>query len=68
MHGLFITKHFGAAGFTNLRDLSLQGCEGLSSLSALTDLSKVTSLNLKGCSGISGLRHLSGALFCASLG
>ncbi|KAK9917700.1 hypothetical protein WJX75_007317 [Coccomyxa subellipsoidea] len=47
-------------GLTNLRDLSLERCEGLSSLSALTDMSKLTSLNLKGCSGVSGLRHLSG--------
>jgi hypothetical protein len=39
----------------------MEGCEGATSLSAISQLTKVTFLNLNRCSAISGLRHLTGA-------
>ena len=54
-------------GFTNLRELRLDGCEGASTLASLAELRGLTALSLQRCAAICGLRHLAGAP-CAFLG
>ena len=48
------------AGLTNLRALSLEGCEELRQVSALASMHKLRTLNLMRCTAITGLHHLSG--------
>jgi hypothetical protein len=52
------------AGFTNLRELRLDGCEGASTLASLAELRGLTALSLQRCAAICGLRHLAGAPLC----
>ena len=49
-------------GLTNLRELSLEGCEELSSVASLSGMRKLRALNLRRCSAVGGLQHLSGPL------
>ena len=50
------------AGLTNLRALSLEGCEELRQVSALASMHKLRTLNLMRCTAITGLHHLAGEL------
>ena len=50
----------GCAGLTNLRELSLEGCEKVSSVASLCGMRRLRALNLKRCNAVSGLQLLSG--------
>ena len=51
-----------SAGLTRLTELKLEGCEELSCLAPLSEMTCLITLNLKCCTNISGLWHLSGKL------